>query len=361
MISNFSSFVEFFAAIYVTMAVNNDFCSNFWTPKYYQEMESLLKTYDFSGSSSIHEKLMGEIKAKYEMVQNRAHFRGFILLTLCVCYLIFMGYENQDNCMDIAHYIPLLYSTILVGITILFSSKLFINWRCVILSVIAYFLVYIVLKAGNWESVAICPVSMFLFRYKSILLIGIVIFPVVYQIFVYWLHSSIYKGYLKYHVRIEHERFKKSMDGIKNRDKSKVDKIYLDAWTDAAFASNEDPTLTSFYEVLNQQLLRISSPSYWQLFYSWMHHHSERLLRRTTIGKGVDTDTDVYKNDINLQNMSIQTEKSHSAALDFATEYLQYRQWKKSAGKKGKLKVFCTDNGISYRDMIAWLRVNKPE
>ena len=53
MISNFSSFVEFFAAIYVTMAVNNDFCSNFWTPKYYQEMESLLKTYDFSGSSSI--------------------------------------------------------------------------------------------------------------------------------------------------------------------------------------------------------------------------------------------------------------------------------------------------------------------
>ena len=122
-----------------------------------------------------------------------------------------------------------------------------------------------------------------------------------------------------------------------------------------------DPTLTSFYEVLNQQLLRISSPSYWQLFYSWMHHHSERLLRRTTIGKGVDTDTDVNKNDINLQNMSIQTEKSHSAGLDFVTEYLQYRQWKKSAGEKGKLKVFCTDNGISYRDMIAWLRVNKPE
>ena len=34
MISNFSSFVEFFAAIYVTMAVNNDFCSNYMTGKY---------------------------------------------------------------------------------------------------------------------------------------------------------------------------------------------------------------------------------------------------------------------------------------------------------------------------------------
>lgn len=47
MISNFSSFVEFFAAIYVTMAVNNDFCSNFWTPKYYKEMDSLLKNMIF--------------------------------------------------------------------------------------------------------------------------------------------------------------------------------------------------------------------------------------------------------------------------------------------------------------------------
>ena len=62
MISNFSSFVEFFAAIYVTMAVNNDFCSNFWTPKYYKEMEGLLNTYDFAGSSNIHKKLRDEIK-----------------------------------------------------------------------------------------------------------------------------------------------------------------------------------------------------------------------------------------------------------------------------------------------------------
>lgn len=95
MISNFSSFVEFFAAIYVTMAVNNDFCSNFWTPKYYKEMDSLLKEYNFSGSSFIQDHLMDEIKHKYEIVQNLAHYRGFIVLILCIYYLIFMGFENQ--------------------------------------------------------------------------------------------------------------------------------------------------------------------------------------------------------------------------------------------------------------------------
>lgn len=66
MISDFSSFVEFFAAIYVTMAVNNDFCSNFWTPKYYEEMKSLLNVYNFNGSSSIHDKLLRVIYRQFE-------------------------------------------------------------------------------------------------------------------------------------------------------------------------------------------------------------------------------------------------------------------------------------------------------
>ena len=334
MISNFSSFVEFFAAIYVTMAVNNDFCSNFWTPKYYKDMELLLKTYNFSGSSSIHDKLMDEIKTKYEVVQSHAHFRGFILLSLCVCYLIFMGYENEDNCMDISHYIPILYSTVLVSITILFSSMVLYNWRRVILSVGVYFIVYIVLKIGNWECIANCYLSMLLFQYKSIMLIGIIILPIGYQIFIYWLHSSIYKGYLQYHVRIEHERFQKSMDGIKNRDKSKVDKIYMDAWTDVAFVSNEDPTLTSFYKVLNQQLLRIASPSYWQLLYSWMLYHIKGLPRKRKSEKELQEGADDVKYEMICHPLSNKAETPNSVALDFTKEFIQYSKWKKSSGKK---------------------------
>ncbi|MGM9708772.1 MAG: hypothetical protein ACI3ZB_04055 [Prevotella sp.] len=324
-------------------------------------MELLLKTYNFSGSSSIHDKLMDEIKTKYEVVQSHAHFRGFILLTLCVCYLIFMGFENEENCMDVTHYIPILYSTVLVGITILFSGKMLHNWRRVILSVVVYFMVYIVLKTGNWECIANSSLSMLLFQYKAILLIGIIILPIIYQLFIYWLHSSIYKGYLKHHVHIEHDRFKKSMDGIKNRDKSKVDKIYMDAWTDAVFVSNEDPTLTSFYKVLNQQLLHIASPSYWQLLCSWISHHTKRLLRRRKSEEEMQTVAEDEKNEMILQTLSIQTETSHCVALDFTKEFREYCEWKKTAGKNGKLKIFCMANGISYKDMTAWLRVNKPD
>ena len=166
MISDFSSFVEFFAAIYVTMAVNNDFCSNFWTPKYYEEMKSLLNVYNFNGSSSIHDKLLAQIKEKYNIVQNNAHHRGFILLVLCVFYLIFMGFENEKNSLDVAHYVPIMYCTFFVGIILTISNFVFKNWRCVILFVILCVATYITLKVLNSDTISQHPISLFLYEYN---------------------------------------------------------------------------------------------------------------------------------------------------------------------------------------------------
>lgn len=360
MISNFSSFVEFFAAIYVTMAVNNDFCSNFWTPRYYKEMEQLLKTYNFSGSSSIHNKLMEEIKSKYEVVQSHAHFRGFILLTLCVGYLIFMGYEDEINSLVVGHYVPLLYSTVLVGMTILFSSLILTKWKRAVLMVCLYAVVYIVLKIGNWEFMADLSLSKFLYAYKTQLMIGIILLPIIYQIYVYWLHSSIYKGYLKHHVAFEYERYQKSMAGIKSKDRSRVDDIYMTAWTEAAFASGADPTLTSFYKVLNQQLLIIASPSYWELLCSWANFHLKRISSKFKKEKTELKSEQINGDNVLTQNISIQNEGNCVPVLYFTQEYADYLVWKKSAGKRNSVTAYCQLKNIPLKDMKAWLRVNNP-
>ena len=87
---------------------------------------------------------------------------------------------------------------------------------------------YITLKVLNSDAISQHPISLFLYEYKRHIMIGIIILPIVYQIYVYWLYSSIYKGYLKEKVAVEYERFHTSMNGIENKEKSKVDKIYLD-------------------------------------------------------------------------------------------------------------------------------------
>lgn len=361
MISDFGSFVEFFAAIYVTMAVNNEFCSNFWTPQYYKEMEQLLKTYDFSGSSSMQNKLMENVKTKYETVQNHAHYRGLVLLTFCVGCLIFMGYEGEGNKSDVSHYVPLLYCTILVGLTLLLSVYLLSNWKRTVLIILFYAFVYFVLKIGNWDAITNLSLTGFLYTYKTQLLIAIILMPIIYQIYIYWLHSRVYKGYLKRHVAIEHNRYKISMEGIKAKDKSKVDEIYLSAWIDKVFSSNEDPALTNFYDVLNTQLLLAASPSYKDLLISWLKHHIDKICKKA---RKVETANDCQKDneELNLlqQVQSVVNETSKSE-LDFTEEYKAYCIWKKKEGKNATVKAFCTKNGISSKDMIAWLRVHNPQ
>lgn len=357
MISDFSSFVEFFAAIYVTMAANNDFCSNFWTPKYYEEMRTLLNFYNFNGSSSIHNQLLEQIKEKYNIVQNNAHHRGFILLVLCVFYLIFMGFENDVNYHNVAHYVPIIYSTILVGIVLVISNIAFKNWRSVILFVLLCVAFYIVLKVLNDDTISAHPISLFLYKYKCHIMIGVIILPVVYQIYVYWLYSSIYKGYLKNMVSIEYERFQTSMEGIKNKEKTKVDRIYLDIWTDTKFNSGEDSTLTPFYEELNKQLLIVASPSHWQLINSWLKHHSKYFVH-----KFKQNSNDVEKEGkVIILNQLEQYENQEQQKLDFSKEFEDYCLWKKTAGKKSSIRAYCTAKKLQTKDMIAWLRVNKPK
>ena len=69
------------------------------------------------------------------------------------------------------------------------------------------------------------------------------------------------------------------MAGIKARDKSRVDEIYLKAWSEEAFVSGGDPTLTSLYSVLNKQLLIIASPSYYKLLSSWVKFHVKKFFQ----------------------------------------------------------------------------------
>lgn len=355
MISNFGSFVGFFAAIYVTMAVNNDFCSNFWTPKYYKEMDLLLKRYDFSGSSVVLNRLMEEIKYKYETVQNRARYRGFVVLILCIYYLIFMGFENERNCLSVQHYVPILTCTILVALTIIFSKQFLRNWRCTIACVVLYASIYIILKVAQFGIFENNELFILAFNNKCHILVAIIILPVIHQLYLYWIYSSIYKSYLQHHVAIEYNRFKNAMEGIRNRDKSLVDDIYMAAWIETKFRTNEDPTLTTFYIVLNKQLLSIASPTHWQLLISWLKKHIQRICNKK--------ENKDYDNDYNIQvdndNTLMQYESDNNEKKDYSIEFRNYKEWKKTAGKNSSLKTYCVQFKIKYKEMVSWIKSNK--
>ena len=59
-------------------------------------------------------------------------------------------------------------------------------------------------------------------------------------------------------------------------------------------------------------------------------------------------------------NPLVQYERKDKKTLDFTNEYNKYIRWKKKVGKNNSLKTFCTENSLNYKDMTAWLRINRP-
>ena len=99
MISQFSSFIEFLAAIYVSMSLDNDFCKRFWTPDFFKEIDNVFGDFQIE-NKLVYDKIKGSIKDKSENIQNSSLKRGGFMLGFCVFLLIYIGFEDETKNSD---------------------------------------------------------------------------------------------------------------------------------------------------------------------------------------------------------------------------------------------------------------------
>lgn len=259
MLENFSSLVEFFAAVYVTMTINNDYCENFWTPQYYKEMEHLLDKFKFNTSSTSNKELINAIKTTYQKIQGNARRRGAVMLWFCVMVLIYIGFED-DNAIcakAIIHYKPLFYSQSILLLIVLFPNYLMKSWRWVSFWIFTITVFYALVKYTDIGLYFDNSLLEWGYSSSKSILLGMLLFPVLYQTLLFWEYSRMYKGYLGNKVQIEYEKYTKSLAGIQTGDKDKVDPEYKSVYGDYIITnrSNEDNSLEQFNKLLYSRLL----------------------------------------------------------------------------------------------------------
>lgn len=106
--------------------------------------------------------------------------------------------------------------------------KLFIkSWRWVA-GVIFFLLIITCLPlVFNWTFLTDNAFVNLAIVYQKYLLIAVILAPAFHQVYLNWLFSSIYKGYLKNKVREEYNKYNSSLKGIETKNRSLVDPIYL--------------------------------------------------------------------------------------------------------------------------------------
>lgn len=273
MISQFSSLIEFLAAIYVSMSLDNDFCKRFWTPNFFKEIDNVFSNFQIE-NELVYDKIEGSIKDKSENIQNSSLKRGGFMLGFCVFLLIYIGFEDGTKCSDPYYNLPIsIICLAVIFITSFLYKYVFKNWRFVV-----YLLTFIIVgffflkyhlpqSIGTLQGYSELQINFLSIIQNSMpyLEIGMFIFcalfPILHQVLTNWVYSRAYKEYLTQKLNSEIKLYKDSKRGIEEHNRNLVAKVYYDAFNESYFSSNSDRDITALNDVLYKRLMKITVPS----------------------------------------------------------------------------------------------------
>lgn len=366
MIANLSSFIEFFAAVYVTMCISNDIFLRFWTAAHYTRIEGILKEQDFPGGPILYQQLFEKIKEFSNNVNNISIKRGAFMLSFSILLLIYIGFETTPPAA--ASSAALLMCVIPTLVVLCLHRIILKKWKFVILSIatVVGIFIWVLCKYEDW-AVIHSTVSLFE-KYLRHIIVLVILLPIIHQLIINWLFSSVYRGYLSNIAASEYEKYIASKNGVKQKNKELIDKEYLAVWNDSYFKDGGyDLSLSGFNEVLEARLIKAINPSSIKLICSLLLFKIKCLVRTISnrcalnqkqLSKTVQTPisqtlegiiTDEYKNTI------------YNCVLDFSNEYQDFLKWKKQThSEHPSLKLYCDQHSIKYKDMVAWVKVHKP-
>lgn len=273
-LQNFSSLLEVFTAVYVSMFID-DILSNIWTPKYKSKISSLIESMKIPAIGYIVKNVEDNIDANASNIANHMKIKAMYFVIVCMAFLLLAGLEVHS---------PILpeYGYLMVTILSIFSIILFIlgKWAfrsiaSVIVSVLGFSILF--------SSLYFTPLLAYLYGLElfswvndktaacSFLLA--LSFPICWQLFLIWVYSSLYKGFMQEKISMEAYVYGKAYIAYKLKDMAALPKEYEMIARDFVTIpeTNGDTSLNSLNQVLISRLEILCNPPHiLKIFWSWI-------------------------------------------------------------------------------------------
>lgn len=185
MISDLSSFIEFMAAVYVSMILDTQITRNFWTPNIQRAITDVV----ISLKDPQKQELFSEIISRtQEGIKLSSQKKGTYMVISCVFLLIYCGFETSMSDELLIWLIP--------NIGILLFGKWFLRkWKYIV------FIHIFLASLFMFAAFNIFPAYLSDFVIPSIYLSGVIVIfllcPILWHLFYNWIYSSVYVGYLR--------------------------------------------------------------------------------------------------------------------------------------------------------------------
>ena len=200
MISNLSSLIQLFAAIYMTMCFENTFLSRFWTQDPRKKIAETLEQLHLPGD--VRPIVQKRTESLPESFEKRMRKRGTFMFFVSVFLLIVIGFEK--GIATHTGYLGLSCSYILFALAtvILFicDRRIMKEWGVGYRNIFIFFAVYTLLIIGipflPWYGPFWMQFCFWLKLSAKLSIIFAVVFPVVWSLYVNWLYSNYYLKYV---------------------------------------------------------------------------------------------------------------------------------------------------------------------
>lgn len=231
MVADFSSYLEFIGAVYFTMSLSEYLTTKIWSPQDAKKIERSLDGLGMKDDKDFKQAVQDANKKKGDKLQQELSKKSLIGLLVIAFLLIFCGIE-QEYCLNSAVnelyllQLELAYTCIyfLVSLTLL-QWVMFNKWKYVVVYIISVLAVFYVIRSKNlvFNRYAI---EGYLANNIGVFVCITVTIPILWQIFITWVHKSVFYGYVKSKIRKAPNEYNQVIDYVTSKQFDKLPKKY---------------------------------------------------------------------------------------------------------------------------------------
>ncbi len=202
MLSNYSSFFEFIAAVYCTMSIDNILTQKIWSVDYFEGFKRALDGMSFEGNSNITSELVEKNRNRVNIMQTKLTKKSVLMLCYITLILLFCGLEADlsNSCTVQSVYTSIITGSSIVLLCHLLSRYIFKKWKWTFIGVSS---MCIASGITYFHHIAGTKIEAHLITYS---VIALLLWPILWQIFLVWVYKSLYYGYVKHEMlRVKHD------------------------------------------------------------------------------------------------------------------------------------------------------------
>ena len=271
---DFSSLIEVFAAIYVSMFLD-EILVNIWTPDYRDRISQMIKSMNIPAVSFLEKKVKDNIGFNANDISGHMKRKALFFFVYCMSLLLIAGLENHSENLQKHGYLIVTILSILGAIFTIIGRFVFIKYSRVTISVFLYGVIFALLYISQIMDCLCMEYGLGWIGYKTAVccFLAAISVPVIWQIFLIWIYSSPYKGYMQEKIYKEAYIYGKAYIAYKIKDMAALPKEYEVVARDfvAAPAPEEDTSLSSLNSILVARMEALCElPNVMKVFWSWI-------------------------------------------------------------------------------------------